>query len=34
LGDASLLEIVPGQCYAHDEQHRDDLRAIAGQDTY
>ena len=32
-GDATLLEIVPGQCYAHYEQHRDDLRSISGVDV-
>ena len=32
-GNDSLLEILPGNCYGHYEQHRDDLRAIAGQDT-
>ena len=27
-----LLEIVPGQCYAHYEQHIEDVRALAGRD--
>jgi hypothetical protein len=31
-GDATLLQIIPGQCYAHYEQHADDLRSIAGDD--
>ena len=31
-GDAALLEIVPGQCYAHYEQHIDDLKSISGDD--
>ena len=30
--DATLLEIVPGQCYAHYEQHFDELRSISGND--
>ncbi len=32
--DTSLLAIIPGQSYAHYEQHFDELRAIAGADTY
>jgi hypothetical protein len=31
-GDAALLEIVPGQCYAHYEQHIDELKSISGDD--
>jgi hypothetical protein len=31
-GDATLLEIVPGQCYAHYEQHIDELKSISGDD--
>jgi hypothetical protein len=31
-GDRSLLEIVPGQCYAHYEHHVDELRSISGQE--
>ena len=31
-GDAALLEIVPGQCYAHYEQHIDQLKSISGDD--
>jgi len=31
-GDESLLEIIPGQCYAHYEQHFDELKAISGDD--
>jgi hypothetical protein len=33
-GGETLLEIIPGQSYAHYEHHLDDLRAIGGQDTY
>ena len=29
-GDATLLQIVPGQCYAHYEQHSEELRSISG----
>jgi hypothetical protein len=29
-GDRTLLEIVPGQCYAHYEQHADELKSIPG----
>jgi hypothetical protein len=32
--DTSLLAVIPGQSYAHYEQHFDELRAIAGADTY
>jgi hypothetical protein len=31
-GDATLLEIIPGQCYAHYQQHADELRSISGDD--
>jgi hypothetical protein len=31
-GDTTLLEIIPGQCYAHYEQHTDELKSIAGDD--
>ncbi|HKH84827.1 MAG TPA: ClbS/DfsB family four-helix bundle protein [Gemmatimonadales bacterium] len=31
-GDATLVQIIPGQCYAHYEQHADDLRSISGDD--
>jgi hypothetical protein len=31
-GDTTLLEIIPGQCYAHYEQHADELKSIAGDD--
>ena len=31
-GDATLLEIVPGQCYGHYEQHVDEIKSIAGED--
>jgi hypothetical protein len=30
--DATLLEIIPGQCYAHYEHHLDDLRSISGDE--
>jgi hypothetical protein len=30
--DSTLLEIIPGQCYAHYEQHADELRSISGDD--
>jgi hypothetical protein len=30
--ETTLLEIIPGQCYAHYEQHADDLRSISGDD--
>jgi hypothetical protein len=33
-GGESLLEVIPRQSYAHYEHHLDDLRTIAGQDTY
>jgi hypothetical protein len=32
-GDRSLLEIIPEQCYAHYEQHVDELRAITGDEV-
>jgi hypothetical protein len=32
-GDRTLLEVVPEQCYAHYEQHADELRSISGDDT-
>ena len=31
-GDTTLLEIIPGQCYAHYAQHADELRSISGHD--
>ena len=31
-GDANLLAIIPGQCYAHYQQHADELRSISGDD--
>ena len=30
--DTTLLEIIPGQSYAHYEQHADDLRSISGDE--
>jgi len=30
--DSTLLEVIPGQCYAHYEQHVDDLRSISGDE--
>ena len=33
-GGETLLQLVPGQSYAHYEHHLDDLRSIAGEDTY
>jgi hypothetical protein len=33
LGGNTLLEIVPGNSYAHYEHHLDGLRAIVGQDA-
>jgi len=30
--DRTLLEIIPGQSYAHYEQHADDLRSLSGDD--
>jgi len=30
----TLLQLVPGQTYAHYAHHLDDLRSIAGQDTF
>ena len=30
--DTTLLEIIPGQCYAHYEQHADELRSISGDE--
>lgn len=30
--DSTLLQIIPGQCYAHYEQHADELRSISGDD--
>ena len=29
-GDTTVLEIIPGQCYAHYEQHAGELRSISG----
>jgi hypothetical protein len=31
-GDSSLLDIIPGQSYAHYEQHADELKSISGDD--
>jgi len=31
-GDTTLLEVIPGQCYAHYEQHADELRSISGDE--
>jgi hypothetical protein len=31
-GDATLVEIIPRQCYAHYEQHIDELKSIFGED--
>ncbi len=31
-GDTTLLEIIPGQCYAHYAHHADELRSIAGDE--
>jgi hypothetical protein len=31
-GDMTLLEIIPGQCYAHYEQHAEELRSISGNE--
>ena len=31
-GGMTLLEIIPGQCYAHYQQHADELRSISGND--
>ena len=31
-GDSTLLDIIPGQCYAHYEQHVGELRSIAGDE--
>jgi hypothetical protein len=31
-GDSTLLDIIPGQCYAHYEQHADELKSISGDD--
>ncbi len=31
-GGRTLLEIIPGQCYAHYEQHADELRSISGDE--
>lgn len=33
-GGETLLQLVPGQSYVHYAHHLDDLRSIAGQDTY
>jgi hypothetical protein len=33
LGDTTLLALIPGQSYAHYEQHADDLRAITGENA-
>jgi hypothetical protein len=33
-GGETLLQLVPGQSFAHYEHHLDDLRLIAEQDTY
>jgi hypothetical protein len=30
--DSTLLEIIPGQCYAHYQQHADELRSISGDE--
>ncbi len=30
--DSTLLEIIPGQCYAHYAQHADELRSISGDE--
>jgi hypothetical protein len=30
--DSTLLEIIPGQCYAHYAQHADELRSVAGDE--
>ena len=32
-GERTLLEIMPEQCYAHYEQHADELRSISGDET-
>ena len=31
-GDETLLQIIPGQSYAHYEQHTDDLKSISGDE--
>ena len=31
-GDATLLEIIPGQCYEHYAQHAGELRSISGDE--
>ena len=31
-GGTTLLEIIPGQCYAHYDQHAGELRSISGDD--
>jgi hypothetical protein len=31
-GDRTLLEIIPGQCYAHYAQHADEVRSISGDE--
>ena len=31
-GGTTLLEIIPGQCYAHYDQHAEELRLISGDD--
>jgi hypothetical protein len=33
LGGTALFHLIPGQSYAHYNQHVDDLRAIVGRDT-
>ena len=30
--DTTLLEVIPGQCYAHYAQHADELRSISGDE--
>ena len=30
--DTTLLEVIPGQCYAHYEHHADELRSISGDE--
>ena len=30
--NSTLLEVIPGQCYAHYGQHADDLKSISGDD--
>jgi hypothetical protein len=31
--NSALLEVIPGQCYAHYEHHADELRSSSGDEV-